>query len=229
MAVRSNPQRKFSTVDRGSKVIATLEDSWSALRIAEPRIPAAVLTLVDVRSRLGVRGYFANSQWKKPGRGGGAHEVAVSPHLIGQPAQLLATILHEAAHAILFQAGKNAGVGSTRYYHTKVFRDQCIELCLECYFYNSRYGWTITHWPRGDDVPKRFLPALRILKSLPSGTEKFRIRRSTGGSLPPTGRTKLICKCDDKKRVIYVPNSVAAIGGISCCICNQQFHADTRG
>ena len=229
MTKRSNSQSNFSTVDRGSTVIATLEKSWSALRKVEPRIPAAVLTLVDVRSRLGVRGYFANLQWKKPGRRGGAHEVAISPQLIGQASHLLATILHEAAHAILFEAGKNAGVGSTRYYHTKVFRDQCIELGLECYFHNTRYGWTITQWPRGDSVPKRYLPVLRILESLPSGTEKSRIRRSTGASLPPTGRTKLICNCRDEKRVIYVPNSVAADGGITCCICNQQFLADTRG
>ena len=227
MARRSNSKSNFSTDDRGSTVIATLEKSWSALCKVEPRIPTAVLTLVDARSRLGVRGYFADTQWKKPGRRGGAHEVAISPQLIGQASHLLATILHEAAHAILFEAGKNAGVGSTRYYHTKVFRDQCIELGLECFFHNTRYGWTITQWPRGDGVPKRFLPALRILECLPSGTEKCRIVRRSGGRLPPAGRTKLICKCSDEKRVIYVPNLVAAVGGIACSICNQAFSSET--
>ena len=100
MARHSNPNRNYSTDDRGSTVIATLEKTWSALRKAEPLVPAAVLTLVDATSRSGLRGYFADSQWKKPGRRGGAHEVAISPQLIGQPLHLLATFLHEAANAI---------------------------------------------------------------------------------------------------------------------------------
>ena len=84
------------------------------LREADFRIPRTVLTLVDSKSRRRTLGYFASSRWKKPGRFGGAHEVAISPDLIGRPSQLLATLLHEAAHAILHEAGKNGGIGATK-------------------------------------------------------------------------------------------------------------------
>jgi hypothetical protein len=226
MARLMTRQSRYSTVDRGSQVIITLERAWESLRTAESRIPRAVLTLVDARSRKRLRGYFAHSRWKKPGRHGGAHEIAISPDLIGQPKSLLATLLHESAHAILHEAGKNAGMGSTGYYHTKFFRNVCIQLGLDCRFRDTRYGWTITQWPEGCDLPERWLPALAILQGLPSGTGSVKPRRNPGKPTPAPGRRKLVCGCDNDSRALYAPNSVVADGGILCAFCNQPFLED---
>src|SRR5207248_687140 len=160
------------------------------LRKIEPRIPMAVLTFVDIRSRWRVRGYFACSTWKK--RKGAAHEIAISPSLIGQPDDRRCTMLHEAAHALLFDAGENGGMGSTPYYHAKVFRDQCLKFGLSCEYWNSRYGWTLTTWP-ASGVPERFKPIVALLrKELPTGTGGYTARRAKGRSLPVTGHTMLV-------------------------------------
>src|SRR5258708_3218214 len=90
--MRNRPKGpRFAASDRGSNIIELVEAAWSKLREIEPRIPAVVLTLVDAKSRRRTLGYFADARWKKPGRYGGAHEVGISPDLIGQPGALLAT------------------------------------------------------------------------------------------------------------------------------------------
>jgi len=88
---RSHRSWKYRIRDRGSSALETLEAAWEKLREIDARIPVAVLTLVDSRSRHVVRGYFANSTWRK--RKGSAHEIAVSPRLIGDPPELLCTMM----------------------------------------------------------------------------------------------------------------------------------------
>lgn len=122
----STPSRtwKYQVPARSSTAVEALETAWMKLREIEPAIPPAVLTFVDGRSRSRVKGYFMWSTWKK--RRGAAHEIAINPKLIQDPKHLVATLMHEAAHAILFEAGQSGGMGSTPYYHTIAFRDQCI-------------------------------------------------------------------------------------------------------
>ena len=96
---------KLAVAGRGSNAVKAIEVAWGMLRRVEPSIPAAVLTLVDARSRRRVKGYFLPSVWKKPA--GKAHEIAVSPELLSDPADLLHVLLHEAAHAVLSDAGDN--------------------------------------------------------------------------------------------------------------------------
>jgi len=129
---------KYDVPERGSTALRAVEDAWEMLRALAPSIPPAVLTFVDIRSRGRLRGYFAQSIWKK--QKGRAHEIGISPKLIGDPKEMLATMLHEAAHAMLSAEGKNGGIGSTSYYHTKILRDQARELGLQCDFRNTRYG-----------------------------------------------------------------------------------------
>jgi hypothetical protein len=221
--VKLNASRswKYRVVGRGSAAVATLEAAWNMLRELERRIPLAVLTFVDARSRDRVHGYCARSTWKK--RTGAAHEVAISPGLIGHPEDLLETMLHEAAHAVLFEAGANGGMGSTRYYHTKTFRDQCRAFGLACDFLNSRYGWTLTAWPV-TGVADRYKPVLaRLRRGLPSGTGGRAPGRVKPGPLPPAGHTVLVCGCPDGDRTVYVKKSVLDAGGIMCSFCKREF------
>lgn len=212
---------KYNVVERGSTAVQTLEAAWELLREIEPSIPSAVLTLVDSRSRRRLHGYFARSIWKK--RRGQAHEVAISPELIGHPERLLATMLHEAAHAVLHEAGKNGGIGSTPYYHLKSFRDQCVAFGLACEFLNTRYGFTLTSWP-SKTVPERFQIVVNLLRQkLPAGTGAPIPRKSKGRNLPTTGHTILVCSCEDGSRTVYVKKSVLESGGVICAFCKQEF------
>ncbi len=156
-------------------------------------------------------------------RRGTAHEIAINPKLIGFPNDILGTMLHEAAHAILFEAGHNGGIGSTPYYHTKKFRDQCIELGLVCDFLNTRYGWTVTHWPPSG-IPKRYRAAIALLRqNLPAGTGDPPPAELKPRPLPTTGHSLLVCGCEGGQRTIYVKKSVLEDGGIICSFCGHEF------
>lgn len=218
---RNKSAWKYQVADRGSLTVKVLEAAWDMLRHLELGIPAAVLTLVGPRSRRSVRGYFAGSTWKL--RGGTAHEVAISPQLIRDPEGLLGTMLHEAAHAILFESGQNGGIGSTRYYHTKVFRDQCLTLGLRCAFLNNRYGWSVTDWPTSG-VPSRYRKVLAFLRRrLPAGVGGRVPRKSKGRRLPKSGHTRLRCSCEPTARTIYVSKSTLQAAGVVCAYCGEEF------
>jgi hypothetical protein len=212
---------KYAVPDRGSRAVQALEESWEKLRAVHPSIPLAVLTLVDVRSRSHVRGYFAKSSWKK--RRGQAHEVGISPELIGHPEYLVATMVHEAAHAVLHERGQAGGMGRGGYYHKATFRDQCQSFGLQCEFYNTRYGWTLTSWPN-DRIPDGYRPIASFLRqALPAGVDGLRPATRPGRKLPLSGHTKLICRCKGVKRSVYVNASVLKAGGVMCRFCGQVF------
>ena len=140
-----------------------------------PGLPRAVVIPMDARGRRAALGHFAPSTWRVHGPER-AHEVAISPHLFGSPDDLLATLLHEAAHAWLYVASDDdaahvGGVGRDRRCHRREFRDACRHLGLACEFHNGRYGWTATGWPE-TGVPDRYLTVLRILGQLPWGASR---------------------------------------------------------
>jgi hypothetical protein len=219
--IKSDRTWRYQVPERGSKAIEVLESAWKMLRQIEPEIPPAVLTFVDFRSRRKVLGYFARSIWRK--RRGSAHEIALNPVLIGDVESLLATMIHEAAHAALYEAGLNGGIGSTPYYHTRKFRDKCLAFGLACEFLNTRYGWTVTFW-KGSKVPPQFKPVVNLLRQeLPAGTGGRTKLKRKGNPLPAPGHTLLVCECDDDDRTIYVKKSMLEAGGVICVFCGKEF------
>ena len=203
--------------DRSSRAAACLEQAWRELRARHRRIPPAVLLVLSAGDRKGSKlGHFSASSWKY-NRALRAHEIAVSPALFASPEDLLATLLHEAAHAILHS--DHGGV-SGRYYHLATFRDVCQQLGLECQFKNTRYGWTITGWP-AEGVPSIYDPALRVLRTLPPGTEVLR-PDDRASPLPKSGWVRLACRCIPE-RAVYTARSVASDGGVECAICGCAF------
>ena len=210
--------RRHRVDDRGSQAVQTLERAWTQIRDLHTRVPQAVIVLLDVTARPSRRGHFATSQWKTRGEGR-AHEIGLSPALFADHMQLLATLLHEAAHAALFEETGNPGIGSTRYYHTKQFRDCCQEFGLQCEFLNSRYGWTITQWP-GGKLPSEYRPVLASLRTLlPFGTQKPLPMQGPGRELPKSGQLRLSCGC----RAIYASRAIAEEGGLLCELCGCHF------
>jgi hypothetical protein len=191
------------------------------LRQLEPSVPVAVITLVDAASRGSKRGYFAKARWHN-GRGK-AHEIAISPTLAGEPSELLQTMLHEAAHAILHVKGRRGGIGSMKYYHTREFRDECLRLGLACQFRNTCYGWNITSWPPSG-IPKRYSRIVTYLgRELPPGASGLAREIATPKKLPRSGMMRIACQCKQPRRVIQAPKSVLAAGGILCAFCKKEF------
>jgi hypothetical protein len=214
--------------NRASRATSTLETAWAGLRTLIEGLPQAVLIILDISSRRRRYGHFAHSSWRyKKSRN--AHEVGISPELFGSPDQVLATMLHEAAHALLLERTGSGGCGRDRYYHLKEFRDCCRnELGLRCDFLNGRYGWTLTGWPEAG-VPKQYREILRKLRrDLPFGTADSVVRpRGIPKRLPASGHLKLVCSCG---RIVYASPGAVSVGPIVCGLCDEVFslHQDYR-
>lgn len=222
MTPSADRNRRHRLSDRGSQAVQTLERVWDTLRELHPCIPAAVLVVIDITARSRRNGHFAMSAWKARGENR-AHEIAVSPRLFSQHRDVLAVLLHEAAHASLHDEGKNGGMGSTDYYHKKVFRDRCIQFGLNCEFYDTRYGWTVTSLPETKDISSDYRALLEELKhSLPYGTGG-RTPQLEAGKLPPSGLVKLSCGC----RSFRIARSIAEEGGLACRLCGIDFLTGT--
>lgn len=86
------------TAGRASTVCRVLERAWAELRAVLPDLPADVVIVPfsDGPRRLG---HFATCRWQA-GEGESAAEVAVHAGLFDSPPELLAVLLHEAAHAL---------------------------------------------------------------------------------------------------------------------------------
>ncbi len=212
---------KLATETRGSAAIQALEAAWSKLREPDPDLRK--LDMVLAAERQGNLGHFARSRWRGPGRGRG-HEVAVSPVLFGAPEEVLATLLHEAVHILLWP-GEHAGVSDDGRYHRTSFRDQCLEFGLACDWWNSRHGWAKTYWPTNRAIPSEFREVLECLKrELPlglKGPQRFIGHRSRR-ALPKSGHTRLQCSCP-RPRSVYVAQSVVDAGGVVCVLCGSVF------
>jgi hypothetical protein len=214
-------QRPYRIVDRGSLASHVLESVWQDLRRLVPGLPFAVIVLLCAGARSRAWGHFARSCWAFR-KDRAAHEIGLNPALFHQPEDLLATLMHEAAHAWLFARTGNGGCGSTKYYHRKTFRDAARELGLLCEWRNSRYGWTSTRWPESG-VPPRYAPLLeRLHRELPLGTasQPAGIARPPAGVMPPKGWIRLQCACP---RSIHVAKKTAEAGGIVCRHCGADF------
>ncbi len=207
----------FPVETRGSRASKVLEQAWSDLRLLDSRIPPAVIVILDVDGRRKKRGHFAHSSWAAgPGK---AHEVAISPGLFADPKGTLATLIHEAVHAILWPDHRGGVTG--RYYHSKLFRNVCRELELGCEFHNTRYGWTQTGW-HDDRVPSRYAKVLHHLElGLPEGTARQPSTRLKPGRLPTSGLARLHCQCSTPRTILVAARSRA--GAITCGRCGKAF------
>jgi SprT-like family len=214
-----NIMDKYRIHDRCSKATKAMEDAWESLRKIYPQLPRVVIVILSDGDRGYKWGHFSlNSGWRYRQQKR-TYEVGINPRLFRYHKDLLETLLHEAAHAILHK--KHGGVSADGYYHNKLFRNACNELLLSCEFYNTRYGWTNTHWDNGQ-VPKLYMPILKKLKAeLPMGVEGRKPPEIPGYELPLSGHIRLTCGCF--RRSIYVSKSVAEKGGVFCSFCEKKF------
>lgn len=219
--------RKSSVWDRGGKAARALERAWDELRKLHPGIPKVVMLIVDVGARWQRFGHFAPACWRFR-KEAEAHEVAINPRLFHSAEDVLAVLLHESVHALLWPK-HNGGCGATRYYHRKIFRTTCVDMGLPCEFLNRRYGYVHTGWV-GGEVPERYWDILNALKKdLPFGVApSVRVPEPVHREPPESGHTRLTCDCRCP-RSIYVNKRVLKQGKVRCDRCGVLFRRPRRG
>jgi hypothetical protein len=232
--MHSVPINRSKISTRISTASKCLENAWRMIMKINQRnvkLPLVVIMVLSAGDRTRKYGHLGHNTWEYRGKQRRS-EVGINSLLFKTPESLLATMLHEAAHAALSD-NHNAGMGSSRYYHTKKFRDTCFKLGLHCEFKDTRYGWTITSWPN-DRIPKQYAPVVQYLKqNLPMGTSGSWFKPK-GKTLPKSGHIRLECSCK-----IHAENSILITktmlkritrkGGIRCEICKTLFvQAETK-
>lgn len=130
---------------RTSPLVAALETCWSRLRADVPEIPDVVFVLASGTDGLPPgnlkRGHWAPMRWRVGGEL--RHEVFIAGEGCRDGAdRVLATTLHEAAHALAFVRGIEE-VSRRGAYHNRRFKALAEELGLVC-SQDPRLGWSPT-------------------------------------------------------------------------------------
>ena len=203
------------TVPAASTLLKALEDIWAAIRRHHPEVPAVVIIIAS-----GTGGKHAKWGHHAPGRwhnGSAEHaEVMISGEgLARTPREVLATLLHEAAHALADARGVTDTSRQGRY-HNRKFALLATELGLDA-TENDQFGWSATTVT--DATARRYADGLALL------TAAMTIWRN-GERTAPTGakrNTNLIpasCPCE---RTIRVAASTLREAPITCQACDGQF------
>jgi DnaJ domain len=143
-----------------SRLLAVLEDTWTAIRRNHPEVPPVVIIIASgTDSRQPKWGHYASGRWyasnvKHP-------EVMISGEgLARTPREVLGTLLHEAAHALAAARGITSTSRQGRY-HNKKYAALAAELGLDV-AETPGFGWTITTVP--DATASRYATQLAALK-----------------------------------------------------------------
>ncbi len=218
-----------------AELTIALSNVWAAVQRNHPEVPNVVLLAApNPHGNRNVLGHFAALRWSsKPGDGGNLiHEVVVvAEHLNRSAEDIVATLLHEAAHALNFARGIHDC--SKSQYHNRKFESAAQELGLSV-TQVPHYGFAYTEMPA--ETAQRYTTETEELRqvlmhrrpmvstakptstgagdsddSLPDGTE------------PPDkgGRyKKASCKCPFN---IRVARATLAATTIQCTTCGEPF------
>ena len=143
-----------------SRLLAVLEDTWTAIRRNHPEVPPVVIIIASgTDSRQPKWGHYASGRWYASNV---KHaEVMISGEGLARTArEVLGTLLHEAAHALAAARGIT-GTSRQGRYHNKKYAVLAAELGLDV-AETPGFGWTITTVP--DATASRYATQLSALK-----------------------------------------------------------------
>jgi len=202
-----------------SQILKILEETWLEIRRRHPEIPLAVIIIASGTDGKQTRlGHHAPGRWNVAGEQ--RTEIMISGEgLRRTPSEVLATLLHEAAHALAHERGIKDTSRQGRY-HNKYFKTYAEELGLHLQ-HDDRIGWsasTITSTTHSAYASQ--------LDTLAHAMTMWRHGETTTG--PTTRRnTNLIAASCPCGRSIRVAASTLAEAPIICQACDGKFQPKT--
>ena len=178
-----------------SRLLAVLEDTWTAIRRNHPQIPPVVIIIASGTSVKQPRlGHHAARRWHH-GTSEYAEVMISGEALRRTPADVLGILLHEAAHALADARGITDTSRQGRY-HNKKYALLAAELGLEV-AEDSRFGWTVTTVPAA--TAERYAGQLALLDT---AMTLWRIdEHVTRAARRDTNLIAATCPCGRKIRV----------------------------
>ncbi|MGD9989551.1 hypothetical protein [Pseudonocardia sp.] len=222
-----------------SPMIAALERAWAAIQDRNSDVPPVVIVLgAGSGSGPGLKlGHFAAMRWHAVDRddvdkdqdaddyqdvdpiGVEDAEVRLPEAFVGGeglargPADVLATLLHEAAHAIAHVRGIKDTSRQGRWHNAK-FKALAEEVGIEV-AKDPRIGWSPTTLP---EATRREYAV--VVEELGRVLRTYRAVEISGAGKTSKVSPAAVCGCDRK---IRVSKSVLAAGPIVCGICGAEF------
>lgn len=199
-------------------LITALEHAWGAIRARHPEVPAAVLITgsgSDAGRNMLRLGHFAASRWQTGPDGEQIDEIFIGGEGLARGARpVLATLLHEAAHA-LARARKIQDTSRQGRYHNQRFKRLAEELGLQI-DKHPVIGWSTTTLPAA--TATRYAATISELEHAITIYRRHEITGANATRKP--GPPPCVCACG---RRIRVAPSVLALGPILCTICDTPF------
>jgi hypothetical protein len=209
-------------VEALSPVVAALEQAWAEIRTRYAEVPPAVVVVASGTEAGSLRkwGHFGAMRWLQAAGGDDLSEVMVSGEgLAREPAEVLATLLHEAAHAVAHVRDLQDTSRQGRY-HNRRYAEIARQLGLQVAELPG-FGLAATTLPAAaEQTWHEVLDALRAALTLS--------RRAEAGAGGGAGRTRAsnnnptpcVCTCPRKIRVAM---TVLDAGPITCGVCGSDF------
>jgi len=224
-------------------MVAALESAWAAIRVRHPEVPAVVMVLGagSIGNAGGLRlGHFAAMRWAGPdqtretddqhgddpdgesGDGPSAGPVRLPEVFVGGEglvrgaADVLGTLLHEAAHALAHVRGIKDTSRQGRWHNAK-FKALAEDLGIEV-TKDPRIGWSPTTIPASTRETYA-----EVIDELGRVLRLHRYVELTGGKATKPTPPPCVCECGRK---IRVSPTVLAAGPITCGVCGADFVVD---
>jgi hypothetical protein len=227
-----------------SQLVGALEAVWAEIRRRHPDVPPVIVTVGagSIGARPGTLrlGHYAHARWRpaaKTGKTPAVAELFIGGEGLGRdPASVLGTLLHEAAHG----AAATRGIKETSRagaYHNKRYKQLAEELGLTIERHPT-IGWTTTTVPPAtaaayaEQVEQLRAAIAHVRESehharhtgragTPDGDEPGNGENAGGGRSAPTYR----CACQPPRRLRMAP-TVYALADVTCGACGEPFTAD---
>jgi hypothetical protein len=202
-----------------SGLVAALEDAREAIRSEHPDPPAAVLITGagSLGAGRGLRlGHFAAGRWQTDQPGAIAEIFVGGEGLARGATPGLATLLHEAAHALAHKRQLKDTSRQGRY-HNRRFKDLAEQVGLRVE-HHPTLGWSPTTLPEHTAV--RCTSAIATLELALGAHRERESRDPQAGGARSQNLKPCVCACG---RRIRVAAGVLAQAPIICGICQQPF------
>jgi hypothetical protein len=203
--------------------VAALDEAWSAIQVRHPEVPAVVIVVGSgspAKAGDGLRlGHFAALRWQHGSDR--MPEVLVSGEgLSRSPAEVLTTLLHEAAHALAYVRGISDTSRQGRW-HNKHFAQLAAEVGL-LVAKDDKLGWSTSTLV--ESTQDRYAA---VMEQLGAAMVAYRHpdEQAEGKRSSNNNGVTLTCACPRKIRVSL---AVAAEGPITCGVCEAQFLTDEQ-
>ena len=204
-------------------IVAALEQAWAAIRHHHRQIPPAVIVVAGSttgnpgRSHGLVLGHFAALRWQHHHQR--LSEVLISGEGLNRPAtDVLATLLHEAAHALAFARGIKDTSRQGRW-HNHRFATLAGELGLAV-SKHPKLGWSPT--ALRPETVEAYTPVLANLAAALTAYRHHEPTETTAGGTDGSKPSTVAATCDCPRR-IRVAATVLDQGPIICGVCDNEF------